>query len=130
MQMITASTTTTITTSTRITISTTTTTSTTTVNTTTTSSAITTTTDAPTTTITFTSTERITIRPNAHKIKYTLDESVVVKNTSEKTKVETEKISDINNKIVPHEAMSEVFMQDDIFSLETNNLKKSNKTLA
>merc|ERR1719308_658707 len=130
--MTTASTTTTITTSTRTTISKTTTTSTTTgtVNTTTTSTAITTTTNAPTTTITFTSTERITIRPDAHKIKYTLDESVIVKNTSEKTKVEKEKISDINNKIIPHEAMSEVFMQHDIFSQETHNLKKSNKTFA
>ena len=91
----------------RTTLSTTTTIPTTTMTTATTSSTITTTTNAATTTI--------------------------VKNTSEKTKSNTKTIYEINKKINPtisQENISEVLIQDDIFSQETNNLKKSNKTFA
>merc|ERR1719431_2191011 len=112
-------------------------TTTTTITTTTTTSGkdnndITTTTDTATTTITLPTTEKITIRPNAHQIRYTLDESAIVDFPSHNMKVETEEISggeNQNNLPISEEPISLIpIIGDDVSSEVTHNPNKPKKT--
>merc|ERR1711970_443492 len=76
------------------------------------------------TTTTVTTTEKITIRPNAHRISYTLDDSAYVNMTSETPVVAPEHIPEIStriNKPAVEEPKSEIREQDKMKEKKTSS---------